>query len=177
MYILLLLVAAGCAQSEAEVMTSPSETTTVTQARARLNPVKGSSVKGEVVFMKVPKGMKVIAHVEGLKPGQHGFHIHEYGNCGGEAASAAGAHFNPTHHQHGGPDSAERHVGDLGNLVADKNGVAHYEIVDSVLTFEGEQSIIGRSVIVHEYADDYKTQPTGASGGRISCGIIEIVNN
>lgn len=146
-----------------------------TEAIVYLSPVKGNEVKGKVTFTKVPEGVKIIADIEGLKPGKHGFHVHEFADCGGEGASAAGAHFNPSHHEHGGPDSSSRHVGDLGNLIADENGHAHYERIDKVIQLNGPEAIIGRSIIIHEKEDDYTTQPAGASGSRISCGIVEAV--
>jgi Cu-Zn family superoxide dismutase len=147
----------------------------IQKAVAHLNPIEDNQVQGTVVFIQEVSGIKVIADVEGLEPGKHGFHIHEHGDCGGKEASEAGSHFNPAHHPHGGPESPIRHVGDLGNLIADDNGHAHYERVDSVISFEGENSIIGRSIIVHADPDDYVTQPAGASGEKISCGLIEAV--
>lgn len=144
-------------------------------AVAHLRPVKGNNVHGIVTFTKVANGVKVVADVEGLKPGKHGFHIHEHGDCGGEEASAAGAHFNPDNSPHGSPDDVARHVGDLGNLIADEHGHAHYQRVDKRIALEGEDGIVGRSVIIHADVDDYKTQPAGASGAKISCGVIEAV--
>jgi Cu-Zn family superoxide dismutase len=147
----------------------------VQKAVAVVHPVGKSQVKGKVTFTKVLGGIKIVADVEGLAPGEHGFHVHEFGDCGGEGASAAGGHFNPTNQPHGGPDSPQRHVGDFGNLVADEQGHAHYERVDTVIALEGEKSIVGRSIMVHADRDDLTTQPTGASGARIGCGIIEAV--
>lgn len=147
----------------------------VQEAVAQVNPVGKNVVTGKVTFSKVPGGIKIVADVDGLKPGEHGFHVHEHGDCGGVDGAAAGGHFNPTNKRHGGPDSPERHVGDFGNLVADANGHAHYERVDKEIAFEGENSIIGRSIMIHADRDDLTTQPTGASGARIGCGIIEAV--
>lgn len=148
----------------------------IERAVAIVHPVGDSKVKGIVTFTKVPDGIQIVADVEGLSPGEHGFHVHEHGDCGGEGASAAGGHFNPTNQPHGGPDSPHRHVGDFGNLVADDEGRAHYERVDTVIALEGEKSIVGRSIMVHADRDDLTTQPTGASGARIGCGIIEAVD-
>lgn len=161
------------AEEIAEAGILPAQST-IEKAIAHVKSFKGDQIKGTVVFTKVSDGIKIEADVEGLSPGQHGFHVHEFGNCSGEG-EAAGAHFNPTHSQHGGPDSPVRHVGDLGNLVANEEGRAHYERVDSIIRFEGENSIIGRSIIIHADPDDYKTQPSGASGAKIACGIIEAV--
>lgn len=141
-------------------------------AMATINPTKGNTVNGTVTFTKVDDGIKIVADINGLAPGKHGFHIHEFGDCSDDAA-AAGAHFNPTHHKHGSPEDLDRHVGDLGNLVADEKGSAHYERIDNIISFDGESSIIGRSIIVHADADDFHTQPAGASGAKMACGVIK----
>jgi Cu-Zn family superoxide dismutase len=146
----------------------------VTTAVAHVKSVKkDSAIQGKVTFTKVADGVKVVADFDGLTPGEHGFHVHEHGDCGGEEASAAGPHFNPTNKDHAGPDSLDRHEGDLGNLVADAKGHAHYERIDKAIKLDGPNSIIGRSVIVHADRDDYKTQPAGASGAKIVCGVIK----
>lgn len=144
------------------------------RAVAVLHPASGSQVRGVVTFTAVADGVRVVAEVDGLTPGDHGFHIHQWGDCSAPDATSAGGHFNPTAHPHGGPVAAERHAGDLGNLTADETGKARYDRVDSHLTLTGAQSVIGRSVIVHEKADDLKTQPTGAAGGRVACGVIGV---
>ncbi len=143
----------------------------VIEAAAQIKSFKGDQINGRVVFTKVSDGIKIVADIDGLTPGKHGFHIHEFGDC--TSPETVGAHFNPTSHKHGGPDSQERHVGDLGNLVADETGHAHYERVDKVISFEGEKSILGRSIVIHAGADDFTTQPTGNSGDKIACGLIE----
>ena len=84
------------------------------------------------------------------------------------------AHFNPTHKQHGAPDASDRHAGDLGNIEADASGKAHLEWTDKVMKLSGADSIVGHAVIVHEKADDLKTQPTGNAGGRLACGVIGV---
>ena len=146
----------------------------VTKAMAVLSPTKGNSVSGTVTFTKVDGGVNIVADVTGLTPGQHGFHIHEFGDCSAPDATSAGGHFNPHHMQHGGPDATMRHAGDFGNLEADASGKAHYERVDATLSLDGADSIIGRGVIVHEKADDLKTQPTGNAGARVACGAIGV---
>ncbi|MFI5343169.1 MAG: superoxide dismutase family protein [Chlamydiales bacterium] len=146
----------------------------VQAAVAHIQSLKDSHVKGKAVFTKVPEGIKVVVDIDGLSPGEHGFHVHECGICEGDGTSAC-AHFNPTKSKHGGPDSPERHVGDLGNILADEQGHGHYERVDKLISLEGENSILGRSVIVHAGRDDFTSQPSGNSGARIGCGIIEAV--
>lgn len=144
-------------------------------AVCNLAPTKGSKVMGEVKFIQRKGYVLVKAHVTGLTPGKHGFHIHESGDCSAPDASSAKGHFNPAKHEHGAPGSANRHAGDLGNLVANSKGVADYERKDKVIQLSGAESVIGRGVIVHEKVDDYKTQPTGNAGARVACGEIKIV--
>jgi Cu-Zn family superoxide dismutase len=146
----------------------------VTKAIAVLHPTQGSTVTGTVTFTKESAGVRVVADLTGLTPGTHGFHIHEFGDCSAPDAASAGGHFNPGHAPHAGPDADARHAGDLGNITADSAGVAHYERLDPHMSLTGPNSIIGRGVIVHEKADDLTTQPTGAAGGRVACGIIGV---
>jgi superoxide dismutase, Cu-Zn family len=145
-----------------------------TKAIAVLHSTSGSSVTGTVTFTVSGDSVKVVADITGLTPGKHGFHIHEFGDCSSTDGKSAGGHFNPTNHQHGAPDATDRHEGDLGNIEADASGKVHLDITDKVLKMTGAESIIGHAVIVHEKADDMKTQPTGDAGGRLACGVIGI---
>ena len=147
----------------------------VKQATAVMNPTQGSKVRGVVHFAQDGKAVRITVNIEGLSPGPHAFHIHEFGDCSSPDANSAGGHFNPTEMPHGGPKAEMRHVGDLGNIEADKDGLARLELTDNVLSLEGPKSIIGRSVIVHAQTDDFKTQPSGAAGARVACGVIGIV--
>jgi Cu-Zn family superoxide dismutase len=144
----------------------------VTKAMATLQPASNSQVKGTVTFTKSGDDVQVVADVTGLKPGKHGFHIHEKGDCSAPDASSAGAHFNPTHQHHDGPIGPDRHVGDFGNIEADSSGKGHL-VWKGKLDLSGENSIIGKSVVVHEKEDDLKTDPSGNSGARFGCGVIE----
>lgn len=145
-----------------------------TKAIAVLHPTQGSNVGGTVTFTASADQVKVVADVSGLTPGKHGFHIHEFGDCSDVKAASAGGHFNPGNHQHGAPEAENRHAGDLGNIEADPSGKAHIEITDKVMKLTGADSIVGHAVIVHEKADDLKTQPTGDAGGRLACGVIGV---
>ena len=145
-----------------------------TKAIAVLHSTAGSNVTGTVTFTKAGDEVKVVADITGLKPGKHGFHIHEFGDCSAPDATSAGGHFNPSHHQHGAPDATDRHAGDLGNIEADASGKAHLEWSDKMMKLSGDDSIVGHAVIVHEKADDLKTQPTGDAGGRLACGVIGV---
>lgn len=146
----------------------------INKAICVVHPTKDNTANGIVTFTKVDDGIKVVADINGLKPGDHGFHIHEYGDCSANDGTSAGVHFNPENMQHAGPMSEMRHEGDIGNITADKNGKAHLEWTDALLSFKGENSIIGRGIIIHADKDDMKTQPTGNAGGRVGCGVIGI---
>lgn len=153
--------------------TMPAEEQGPLSAQANLKPAKKQKTKGVVHFTQSGDKIKVEAMLEGLKPGPHGFHIHEKGDCSAPDFTSAGGHFNPVHKAHGGLEAAERHAGDLGNIIADSKGKAKLTIELSGLTIGGQNGILGKALIIHENADDFKTQPTGNSGGRIGCGVIE----
>jgi Cu-Zn family superoxide dismutase len=145
-------------------------------ATAELAPTPGNKVSGPTTFVRQGDKILVDARLKGLKPGRHGFHIHENGNCGGPDASGAGGHFNPIGTAHGDPAAASHHRGDLGNIVADANGNA---VLTTTLSMDGlsfasagPNSIIGRALVVHADPDDMTTQPSGNSGMRLACGII-----
>jgi len=141
-------------------------------ATATLAPASGSQVRGTVTFTQENDKVRVEAMISGLTPGKHGFHVHEKGDCSAPDAASAGGHFNPTGMPHAAPEDPKRHMGDLGNLEADASGNAKYSMVVSDLKLDGDHSIIGKAVIVHEKADDLKTQPSGESGSRVACGVI-----
>ncbi|MGZ3744620.1 MAG: superoxide dismutase family protein [Pseudobdellovibrionaceae bacterium] len=142
-------------------------------AQATIKPAKKQKAKGLVHFTQTDDKVKVEAMLEGLKPGPHGFHIHEKGDCSAPDFSSAGGHFNPTHKAHGGLEAAEKHSGDMGNIIADAKGKAKLTLELSGVTIGGPEGILGKALIIHENADDLKTQPTGNAGGRIGCGVIE----
>jgi superoxide dismutase, Cu-Zn family len=138
-----------------------------------LHPTAGNKVSGTVTFTPVADGVQVHAEITGLTPGNHGFHVHEFGDCSASDGSSAGAHFNPTNQPHAGPDTAARHQGDMGNVEADASGNAKLNYVDHQISLSNDaKSAIGRSVVVHAKPDDLKTQPSGDSGARIACGVI-----
>jgi superoxide dismutase, Cu-Zn family len=146
----------------------------VKRAVAVITPTKGNSVNGSVTFEETDKGIHVVAHISGLLPGNHGFHIHEYGDIRSDDGSSSGGHFNPMAMPHNMPMSNQRHLGDMGNIVADEKGNAYLDYVDPLMKLDGENSIIGHAVIVHAKEDDFKTQPTGNAGARIGQGVIGI---
>jgi len=148
-----------------------------------LRPDGGSNVNGTVTFEQPGPGQptRVRAIITGLAPGKHGFHIHQWGDLR-EGCKTAGAHFNPKGKNHGGPYDEERHVGDLGNIIADADGKA--EIVEEhLLELFGEHTVIGRAVVVHADEDDLgkggqtDSLTTGHAGARLACGIIGLTTN
>jgi Cu-Zn family superoxide dismutase len=170
--VLAMTVAGGCMRQEPAETAAKEEV--VTKAIAVLHPTAGNQAHGTVTFTREGLAMRVVAHVEGLAPGKHGFHVHQFGDCSAPDGTSAGGHFNPDNTAHGSPAGRPRHVGDLGNIEADASGVAHLELVDSLMTFSGPHSIIGRGLIVHAGEDDLTSQPTGAAGARVACGVIGI---
>ena len=176
----LLLVAASFtsiqAQNMSHDMTMPmaSPDSTVSKAVCVVYPTQGNTASGIITFTKIHGGVKIVADLQGLSKGKHGIHIHECGDCTAVDGSSAGGHFNPAAKIHGAPVDALRHAGDMGNIEADDSGIGHLEYVDHTMSLEGQASIIGRSVIIHQHEDDLKTQPTGNAGPRIACGVIGI---
>ena len=142
-------------------------------ARAELQARSGSQVSGSVTFAPKGDAVLVVARVSGLTPGEHGFHVHEGGDCAAPDAAGAKGHFNPGGMMHGYHQHMEHHAGDLPNLVANAGGVAEYrQEVQGLRLDAGPNGILGRSVIVHADADDYRSQPAGNSGRRVACGVI-----
>jgi Cu-Zn family superoxide dismutase len=168
-----LVFASGAAAKKRKIFESAAEPP-ITKAVCILRPASGSNVAGRLVFREKDGRVEITGEVTGLKPGERGFHIHEYGDCSDAEAKCAGGHFNPTNAPHGGPNSRQRHDGDLGNLSADETGKAKVQMIDTVIRLNGPRSIIGRSVVVHADRDDLTTQPTGNAGTRIAVGVIGI---
>ena len=112
----------------------------------------------------------------GVAPGEHGFHIHEVGQCDAPDFESAGSHYNPTGAQHGLLNPEGPHAGDLPNLVVAQDGTVDYLVTSALVTLgDGERSLFdsdGSAVIIHEGADDYVTDSSGDSGGRLICGVI-----
>jgi Cu-Zn family superoxide dismutase len=169
-----LLLLTACNEVEIKVDTDKEP---ITKAVAVLQPLNGSDVTGVVYFNVNEELMEIIADVEGLPAGDHGFHIHEFGDLRiNNNEIYVGGHFNPDSSRHGGPMGVERHAGDLGNIFASKEGIAHYKQEQLGLTINEKNSILGRAIVVHEAEDDFQTQPTGNAGKKIAVGIIGMAN-
>lgn len=165
-----------------EEVETPAEDTTAevqrdaTIAEAAMEPTEGNEVRGTVRFIEGDQGLSVVVDLSGLPPGsEHGFHVHETGDCSAPDASSAGSHYAPEGHPHALPTSEEpRHAGDMGNVRADENGEVHQRLEVATLSIEGEEpSVVGRAVIVHAQPDD-GSQPTGNAGDRLACGVVQV---
>jgi Cu-Zn family superoxide dismutase len=145
------------------------------RATAALQSTKGNKAFGEATFEQVGDKVRVIVFAQGLRPDrEHGFHIHEAGDCSSGDGMSAKGHFNPHGKPHGNPASGERHAGDLPALKADSSGRAKIDVTLDVLSIgQGAGNIVGRGLIIHADPDDYKTQPTGNAGARLACGVIK----
>ncbi len=180
LFVAVAFLAAGCADSGEQP--EPFEDDTVAtdvqpavMAVADLQPTEGNDISGRVSFTQEPGGVQVIADVRGLSEGQHGFHVHENGDCG-DNAQAAGGHYNPGNDPHGAPTDppSEHHTGDMGNITADASGTARLDTTFSFLSLEGDTAIVGKALIVHGGRDDLTSQPSGDAGARVACAVIEM---
>jgi superoxide dismutase, Cu-Zn family len=145
------------------------------RASAQLQPTRGNNVAGSVTFTQKGDKVAVVANVSGLKPNQeHGFHVHEKGDCSSGDGMSAGGHFNPKGSPHGHHSTQARHAGDMPNLKADANGNASLRVeLDLITVSDGPTSVVGRGLIVHANPDDYKSQPVGNAGARLACAVIQ----
>jgi len=165
-------------KAKKEVVTT--QVLTAKKIKMELEPKSESTVSGTVVFSEEEDGkIKMIAMLEGLEPGTtHAIHIHEKADCSSPDGKSTGGHWNPTAKPHGKwGDPAGFHKGDIGNFTAEKNGYASIELSTDAWCIgcgDTNKDILGKGIIVHAGTDDFTTQPTGAAGGRVSCGgIIE----
>ena len=146
--------------------------------RVSLIAAAGNTVKGDLTLTNAGGAVAIRGQITGLAPGkEHGFHIHETGDCSAPDFTSAGGHYNPTMDPHGKPSSGSHHLGDIENLKADDKGNANIDVTVKGATIgdkdKGPGEILGKALVVHAMPDDYKTQPSGASGARIACGVIK----
>lgn len=162
----------------AAIDAAPAAATAPKKAEVTIAAASDSKVEGTVTFTQTDEGIKVEAKLSGLTPGDHGFHVHEKGDCSSPDAKSAGGHFNPGKVDHGAPGSAAHHTGDLGNIVAGEDGTAEMmvDLPKTHLSLDEDaiNSIIGKAVIVHGGADDMKSQPSGNAGPRVGCGVVAL---
>jgi Cu-Zn family superoxide dismutase len=151
-----------------------SETTVIAQCELQ----HSDTVKGTILFMQAPGTTTLIkGTITGLAPGEHGFHIHEFGDMS-KGCESMGGHYNPDGVDHG--DLQKGHVGDLGNITADENGTASFSIQASRVELIGDRSVVGRGLVVHADQDDLgrggdeESLKTGNAGDRLACGVITL---
>lgn len=184
-----LLSAFGCAQNEpAEEMTEEPETEEVMEepepapelrAKATLEGTEGSEVGGTVTFTEQDGQVHIVARVDNVQgAGEHGFHIHETGDCSAADFSSAGGHFAPEGNPHGAPTDEAHHAGDLGNITVGDDGTGSLDMMSDMLTVSpGPNTVVGKAVILHEGTDDLESQPSGAAGARIACGVVALAGD
>lgn len=143
-------------------------------AQAQLMATTGNTTSGTVKFSQAGDKVLVSGEVRGLKPNaEHGFHVHEKGDCSSGDGMSTGGHFNPGGAPHGQHSHGTHHTGDLPSLKADGSGVAKFSFESKTIAIgSGSNDIVGKGLIVHRDPDDYKTQPTGNAGPRLACAVI-----
>ena len=165
--------ATECSCSKINAITE-SETTVIAQCELE----HSDKVKGTILFMQAPGTPTLIkGTITGLEPGEHGFHVHEFGDMS-KGCESMGGHYNPDNAEHG--DLVQGHVGDLGNITADEQGVASFSIEANRVDLIGERSVVGRGLVVHADRDDLgkgedeESLKTGNAGDRLACGVITL---
>ena len=153
--------------------TPPATTLSVRSIEVPLAAKSDSKLSGKATFTEVDGGVQVKVQVAGAPTGKIATHVHEKGDCSAPDGSSAGGPFNPASHPHALPPSAERHLGDLGNIDvgADGSGTTEITIKGASLKEGDPNSFLGKAIIVHAKQDD-GGQPVGNAGGRIGCGVI-----
>ena len=169
----LLFVLSGCMQKKTKLPVSGDK---VENLSAPIINIDGDEI-GEVTLTENGKGLIIGIRAEGLKPGLHGTHIHEKGECTPPEFESAGGHFNPTMKEHGFDNPKGFHLGDLPNIEVDKDGKVNVSLhlTDITLKQGADNSILdqdGSALVIHEGPDDYETDPAGNSGARIACAAI-----
>ena len=149
--------------------------TTTPGAVAVLLAKSGSGLTGTAMFSAEDGQVRLVLEVQGVEPGDHAVHLHQVGDCSSDDGKSAGGHWNPTGEDHGEWGHNPFHLGDIGNLVIGEDGAGTIELTTDRWSIGSgaDNDILGRSVIVHAGVDDFTTQPTGAAGGRIGCGVVE----
>ena len=141
------------------------------RARAAMANAKGESV-GEVVLSQTPHGTLLHARLTGLPAGAHAFHVHAVGKCEAPFKSAGG-HFNPDGAKHGIHAEGGMHVGDMPNIHVPESGALEIEVLNARLMLDASLfDADGAAIVIHAGPDDYKSDPAGAAGPRIACGVI-----
>ena len=144
------------------------------QANAMISSLNDSGVTGMAVFTQNGDQITVTAEIQGASPGLHAIHIHAYGDCSAPDGTSAGGHWNPTDVAHGKWGEGEFHLGDIGNITVGEDGTGRITLTTDLweIGTGSDVDVVGQSIIVHADADDFVSQPSGAAGARIGCGVI-----
>ncbi|KQM58866.1 MULTISPECIES: superoxide dismutase family protein [unclassified Sphingomonas] len=158
---------AGCATTGAGMAGDK----TMRTATAPLRTATGADV-GTVTATEMAGGIQIRIDARGMPAGMHGAHVHTTGRCDAPDFTTAGGHWNPTAKQHGTSNPAGPHAGDAPNLTIGADGTGSVTIMLPAGTMDGLLDADGSAFVIHAQADDYKTDPSGNSGGRIACGVF-----
>lgn len=149
---------------------------TTKQANAVISASNDSGLTGTAVFQQLGDEITLTVEIQGASPGLHAVHIHEYGDCSAPDGTSAGGHWNPTNVAHGKWGVGEFHLGDIGNMTVEDDGTGSIELTTDLweIGTGSDIDVVGKSIIVHADADDFISQPSGAAGARIGCGVITL---
>jgi len=180
-FIMLCLLLSACGtgsqqSDQSENESAAQEGERAATATAKMEAASGSDVTGEAKFTDEDGKVRFELTVDNLTPGEHAVHLHEKGDCSAEDASSAGGHWNPTMKPHGKRgDGTSYHKGDIGNMNVGQDGKGTMNLTVEGWSIGGADStnVVGKSVIIHEKADDFTSQPSGNAGARLSCGVIK----
>jgi Cu-Zn family superoxide dismutase len=143
-------------------------------ATASLKDASGNEV-GKAALTETPSGLLIRLDLTAVPSGEHAFHIHAVGKCEAPDFKSAGPHFNPAEAKHGFENAEGPHAGDMPNLHVPADGRLSLEVLNPAVTLSGKSALLdddGAALVIHEAADDYRTDPAGNAGDRIACGII-----
>jgi Cu-Zn family superoxide dismutase len=164
----------GMVSGSAKVVEGGGRAVKSLKAKAKLESKSSSTVTGEAEFTEKKGGVEIVVEIKGAKPGPHGVHLHDKGDCSAPDASSAGGHFNPDSKSHGDPTADPHHAGDFGNITVGANGTGKLKLMAKGLTIApGANSVVGHAIVIHADPDDMKTQPSGNSGARVACGVVQ----
>jgi superoxide dismutase, Cu-Zn family len=160
----------GCATTRPE----PQEARDQPSLTVRIQGRSGSELTGQAAFRPTSDGVLLTMRISGAPPGMHAVHLHQKADCSAPDASSAGDHWNPGGHAHGHLMKPPSHLGDIGNLVVDENGIGTLEFLSDQwsLGTGAQNDVVGTSIVIHEKEDDLMSQPSGNAGGRIGCGVV-----
>ncbi len=145
-------------------------------ALATIGETNESGVVGKAVFTQIGDNIKLVVSLANASAGEHAVHIHATGDCSAPDGTSAGGHWNPTGVAHGKWGEGEFHLGDIGNMTVDDQGMGKIELTTNLweMNTGSDIDIVGKAIIVHAGADDFVSQPSGNAGARIGCGVIEL---